>query len=312
MPKRMATPGANRVSETASAYTATAEPYYGINWRDIAKFYELDKRRCLNAISGRGWSQRTSSERDPSREWSECESLHTWLVLLDSYAAHLAYGNPQRFEQKTGSARRHQQPPSWRKRMLAPATEIKRRLTERPGPPKQRILGRGATRLSDILDQFGTYKLSLIGIGGTGGPLVSAETGCLYKLLVHSEKAIGNEASRQSPWLDKLNSFRALTTGWNGYDAPAPSERALAAAESFLEALQLFETQPSRVGPSAIGGVGITLRRRGRKAYFEFYNDGNACALFSDGESEPITRDFQASRGGYYSLIAKARVYLNA
>jgi hypothetical protein len=195
--------------------------------------------------------------------------------------------------------------------MLAPARKINPKLGDRIAALRHKLLGYGGAHRSEILRQLGTVQPSLIGIGGTGGPVNAADTGGLYKLLLASDEVASEEPSQQK-WLEKFQSFQSLKKGWDRYDALPPSERALATAESFLEALMVFEAQPSRVAPSVVGGVGVTLRRGSRKAYFEFYNDGNACALFSDGEGEPVTHDFRTSRSGYYSVIAKARVYLNA
>ena len=36
------------------------------------------------------------------------------------------------------------------------------------------------------------------------------------------------------------------------------------------------------MAPSAVGGVGITIRGGDRKVYFEFYNDGVVYVLFAD------------------------------
>jgi hypothetical protein len=112
-------------------------------------------------------------------------------------------------------------------------------------------------------------------------------------------------------WLTKLQSFRDLTRGWNGYDAPAPSDAAFASAEAFLDALQRAGSVPSRLAPSVVGGIGITLRNGDRKVYFEFYNAGRVCALFSDGETDPQVDDVPADAPGYERIIAKAGEYLD-
>jgi hypothetical protein len=49
---------------------------------------------------------------------------------------------------------------------------------------------------------------------------------------------------------------------------------------------------PTRVAPSAAGGIGITRRVGDRKALVEFFNDGSASALFADD----ATQQMQACR----------------
>ena len=84
--------------------------------------------------------------------------------------------------------------------------------------------------------------------------------------------------------------MRTLKDGWNGYSAPAPSRAALVNARSFLTTLMSVTYEPSRVSPSAVGGVGISHKKNGRRVYVEFFNDGAVFALFSDRQSEPISK----------------------
>lgn len=121
-----------------------------------------------------------------------------------------------------------------------------------------------------------------------------------------------DQVTVSSTWQDlseKLNSYLGLKDGWDGYSAPPPPPRAVAMAKEFLAVLQEFNLEPTRVKPSVVGGIGITIRKEGRKGYIEFYGNGTACALFSDGESEPMTRSVQPTRDSYATII---REYLDA
>ena len=65
----------------------------------------------------------------------------------------------------------------------------------------------------------------------------------------------------------KLVQLRHLQDGWNGYAAPAPSERAIDTANSFIDILVRAKYEPKRLAPSAVGGVAVTQRSGNRKVY---------------------------------------------
>lgn len=112
-------------------------------------------------------------------------------------------------------------------------------------------------------------------------------------------------------WFAKLESCRLLKDGWNGYTAPAPHEKAIENAKLFLQVMQLEEIEPTRVAPSAMGGIAITRRVEGRKVFVEFYNDGRVYSLFSDKASEMKVNPLEASSIAFRALISNMRDYLN-
>lgn len=111
--------------------------------------------------------------------------------------------------------------------------------------------------------------------------------------------------------MHRLESFKTLQNGWDSYGAPAPSGTAIGNAEAFVANLP-EAIGPYRLAPSVVGGVGFTHRGNGRKVYVEFFNDGRVFALFSDGQSEPMTREVLAVRSGYRGLIAEMNGYLGS
>jgi hypothetical protein len=113
-------------------------------------------------------------------------------------------------------------------------------------------------------------------------------------------------------WVGKLESLHRLPGGWNGYDSPAPSGLAIGLARSFISGLLKHASAPSRLAPSAVGGVGVTRRHQGRKVYVEFFNDGQVIALFSDEVSEPRTKRVEPGYRSFQELIGEMRDYLNA
>ena len=113
-------------------------------------------------------------------------------------------------------------------------------------------------------------------------------------------------------WRAKLAGMEQLVEGWNGYSAPAPSKAALVTAQGFLSNLAIAHFEPSRVAPSTVGGVGITHKRSHRRVYVEFFNEGAVCALFSDNESEPRSKQVKAGYHEFRELIKEIKEYLNA
>jgi len=117
-------------------------------------------------------------------------------------------------------------------------------------------------------------------------------------------------AEALNSWSEKLEQMRQLKDGWNRHHAPAPSDLAISNAAMLLEVMAQEETMPTRLAPSAIGGVGVTRRRGGRMAYTEFYNNGTAHALLTDEENDS-TFSVQTNRKGLEELLAKIKAYLD-
>jgi hypothetical protein len=108
----------------------------------------------------------------------------------------------------------------------------------------------------------------------------------------------------------KLEGFRALQKGWDGYNAAPPGEKPLEFATAFLDLLRQHRYLPSQLAPSVVGGVGMTFRKDGRKVYVEFSNKGNVHALFSDGVTEPVVQKVAPDFSGFRAIIAKTRAFL--
>jgi hypothetical protein len=113
-------------------------------------------------------------------------------------------------------------------------------------------------------------------------------------------------------WQMKFVQLGKLKAGWNGYNAPAPSEKAIRTAESFVGTLLREKYEPRRLAPSAVGGVGVTQRKGDRSVYVEFYNDGRVLALFSDDVSVPEVRRVEPGLQSFKKLIVEMRDYLDA
>jgi hypothetical protein len=113
-------------------------------------------------------------------------------------------------------------------------------------------------------------------------------------------------------WYKKIESCKALQEGWNGYTAPVPSERAITLAKRFLDAMQSANLLPTRVGPSAMGGIAVTRKVGMRKVLVECYNDGGVFALLSDRRTDDLpVEEVKDDPGSFAALITKMREFLD-
>ena len=121
-----------------------------------------------------------------------------------------------------------------------------------------------------------------------------------------------DESSQMAKWEIKLSKMKNLRSGWNGYSAPVPSEIAILTARGFISSLIRGRQEPKRVTPSAVGGVGVTQRNANKKVFVEFFNDGKVFVLFSDGRSEPVSKEVLPSLKSFKDLTTEMQEYLNA
>lgn len=112
--------------------------------------------------------------------------------------------------------------------------------------------------------------------------------------------------------IKKINGFGKLVRGWNGYDAVPPSTIACVSALAFLEILHAGSIETTRVAPSVVGGVGVTMKHADRKVYVEFYNDGGVYAMFTAKGADPITEPVRPQQTDYTRLTTQIQSHLYA
>ena len=88
---------------------------------------------------------------------------------------------------------------------------------------------------------------------------------------------------------DQLKKLRLLRANWDTYGAPAPNDVALAAADAALRMFRVMDVLPTRVLPSADGGIGILFTEREQYAHIEFENSGDTWVLIYGSNNPPIT-----------------------
>jgi hypothetical protein len=95
------------------------------------------------------------------------------------------------------------------------------------------------------------------------------------------------ESAAFSALVGGLLRLHSTKPDWNGLGSAPPTYDAIARAISVLWALRATHLQPTRVTPSAEGGVAVTFRKGGRFASVESLNSGEIVLLTSDGTGNP-------------------------
>lgn len=107
-----------------------------------------------------------------------------------------------------------------------------------------------------------------------------------------------------------LNRLEELEDGWDSYGAAAPSETAIVGARKLVKLMIQEHCFPSRIAPSAIGGVGVSARNGVSRVYIEMDNDGVTHAMFSDYRPEPEVCRVDLEDGA--AFIARVQEHLGA
>ena len=81
-----------------------------------------------------------------------------------------------------------------------------------------------------------------------------------------------------------IDELSALSDGWDSYSAPAPTPESIQHARGLLESLIQRGYAIVHVGPSVLGGVGITIESEATEFAVEFRNSGKAVVtVIGDG-----------------------------
>lgn len=76
-----------------------------------------------------------------------------------------------------------------------------------------------------------------------------------------------------------LNQARYLQSGWDGYQAPAPSDLAISSASKIIEQFHFFK--PSSTEPCADGGITIQYTNGRKSLFIDCYNSGEICWAYN-------------------------------
>jgi hypothetical protein len=86
---------------------------------------------------------------------------------------------------------------------------------------------------------------------------------------------------------DKIERASRLTSDWDSYGSPAPSDLAVTNARVGLRVSRLVKNLPATIVPSAEGGIALCWDTAARHAYIEFSNEGTAIFVMYEGDREP-------------------------
>lgn len=105
----------------------------------------------------------------------------------------------------------------------------------------------------------------------------------------------------------QLDNLSLLLDGWDSYSAPAPVADAIVRARSLVEALVRHGYAVAHIGPSVLGGVGITVEHENAEYAIEFRNSGKAVITIIDADNEfkvHELRDPNAFQTSILSILA--------
>lgn len=92
-------------------------------------------------------------------------------------------------------------------------------------------------------------------------------------MAVHSENPKPSDESAVT-YKETLARLLALEPGWNGYAAEPPTGESIGYAHSLLDHLRNSDIPVSHVGPSSMGGVGISVHLNDKEFSIELRNSG--------------------------------------
>jgi hypothetical protein len=93
-----------------------------------------------------------------------------------------------------------------------------------------------------------------------------------------------------APLLDRIATLASLQIGWDGYEAPVPSQGAIEAAFTVLKTNKL-SMYPTHIDPLVDGGVDFSFlsKTTARESHMEFRNDGKVVGILLTGRKPEDT-----------------------
>jgi hypothetical protein len=110
----------------------------------------------------------------------------------------------------------------------------------------------------------------------------------------------------------RLNGTATLRHGWDTYGAEAPNDDARKLAAGILDLLEASLLPPTRLMPSAEGGIALAFVSGDCQAGIEIYNTGEIAAATWSAQGAPIVWDLENSESALKKAIEQIRVHLAA
>ncbi len=129
------------------------------------------------------------------------------------------------------------------------------------------------------------------------------------------------QSTNNSEFLTKRNEFESLRCtlsqlasmqeNWNSYGSPAPTKPSIEKAKGILGALESAQLVPSRVMPSAEGGVAfVFMSQTENRAVLESLNNMESFILLYDGSGHSKTLDWADSASHRSKLLDRLKDHL--
>jgi hypothetical protein len=132
---------------------------------------------------------------------------------------------------------------------------------------------------------------------------------CLEKSLNTSNFLLIEKTYREL--CSSLDTYSLLQDNWDSYGAERPSTRSIEAASRFLRKVHSDLFMPSRVIPSAEGGMAVYFSTPGKTAYIEYRNSGEVIMAMYDEKSEPIVLELDGSDADDARACSLIRRYIS-
>lgn len=109
---------------------------------------------------------------------------------------------------------------------------------------------------------------------------------------------------------ERLTSTALLSSNWDSYGAEPPSPESRKIARRILQLLQKQRVSPTRLVPSAEGGIGIIFWGKSIYADIECLNSGEILTAKYRGKGTPVIQEIGHSDAELIAAIEQIRVYL--
>ena len=108
----------------------------------------------------------------------------------------------------------------------------------------------------------------------------------------------------------RVRALANLRPNWDTYAAPAPNGVSVANAIRVLNLLEAMNLGPTRILPSAEGGVGVCFVRGDRYADIECSNDGEILGVFYVGAQMPVLLETDATDNTVNTALERIRDHI--
>jgi hypothetical protein len=107
-----------------------------------------------------------------------------------------------------------------------------------------------------------------------------------------------------------LDVYATLVDNWDSYGAAKPTRHSIEAADRFLQKLFAEFFMPSRVVPSAEGGIAVYFNSDNKTAYLEYRNSGEMILAMFDDHGDPIIIELTENDADESKAVSFIRSYI--